>query len=225
MKIKLYPIFGFFISIATLIFSLLMAKNLHLYYFYIAIAILYLCFGYYKALLKAIPFSIVLIALFASLTYLVSSNNEATIYAINRAIACSLALLPGFLISSNDMVKNLESIKAPKAITLGMMITLNFFPLLKIEMNRIKEAMKTRGACFVFNPKIFYRAFLIPLIVRIVNISDTLTMSVETRGFTFDKTKTTIYNPIKIRVKDIIFILLFVSITVVGGVGLCQGWF
>ena len=66
--------------------------------------------------------------------------------------------------------------------------------------------MKTRGAGNVFNPKIFYRAFLVPLVMRLVNISDTLSLSVETRGFSLGGEPYTIYKREKIAAKDILFL-------------------
>lgn len=67
--------------------------------------------------------------------------------------------------------------------------------------------MKTRGAGSVFNPKILYRSFLVPLVMRLVNISDTLALSVETRGFALGKVCYTIYKKENIALSDIVFIL------------------
>lgn len=67
--------------------------------------------------------------------------------------------------------------------------------------------MKTRGAGSILNPKIFYRAFLIPLVTRIVDISDILALSIETRGFTLGKTMCTVYKKEYINVFDVLFIL------------------
>ena len=67
--------------------------------------------------------------------------------------------------------------------------------------------MKTRGAGSVLNPKILYRAFLVPLVMRLVNISDTLALSVETRGFALGKVRYTIYKREKIALSDIMFVL------------------
>lgn len=109
-----------------------------------------------------------------------------------------------------DLTRNLNQIKIPRKITLGMLICLNFVPILKIEVKNIKEAMKIRGVS-ILNPKIFYRAFLIPLTIRLVNISDTLALSVEARGFKMDG-KSSIYKPVKLKLKDIlIFSLIIIS--------------
>ena len=95
-----------------------------------------------------------------------------------------------------------------------MMITLSFFPLLRDEVRQVREAMKTRGAGSILSPKIFYRAFLIPLVTRLVNISDTLALSVETRGFTTGSAATyTVYRTVSVGARDIGFAVIFVLCT------------
>ena len=66
--------------------------------------------------------------------------------------------------------------------------------------------MKTRGAGSVLNPKIFYRAFLVPFVMRLVNISDTLSLSVETRGFSLEKVPYTVYKKEIVCLSDVLFI-------------------
>lgn len=74
--------------------------------------------------------------------------------------------------------------------------------LLRAEVRQTREAMRTRGAGGLLNPAILYRAFLIPLMVRLVNLSDTLALSVETRGFTTEATPYTVYRPVYLQAKD-----------------------
>ena len=71
--------------------------------------------------------------------------------------------------------------------------------------------MKTRGAGSVLNPKILYRAFLIPLVMRLVNISDTLALSVETRGFTLGGSLYSIYKKEFPAVSDVLFVIGLVA--------------
>ena len=71
----------------------------------------------------------------------------------------------------------------------------------------VREAMKTRGAGSILNPKILYRAFLVPLVMRLVNISDTLALSVETRGFALGKAPYSIYKRESVVLSDILFAL------------------
>ncbi len=137
-------------------------------------------------------------------------NLSAAISMLNRFGTVFLAIVPSTSIQAVAMTRNLSQIKVPRYITLGMLITMSFIPVLKVEIKRVREAMKTRGAGSLLNPKIFYRAFLIPLVTRIVDISDTLSLSVETRGFTSGKSKYTIYKKETINILDIMYLLGFV---------------
>ena len=87
-----------------------------------------------------------------------------------------------------------------------MLIVMSFTPVLKSEERRVREAMKTRGAGSVMNPKIMYRAFLIPMVTRIVDISDTLALSIETRGFVLDGSAYTVYKKEPICMSDAVYI-------------------
>ena len=51
-----------------------------------------------------------------------------------------------------DLVRALNQLTIPRRITLGMLITLTFFPLLRREVKIIGEAMRTRGANSYFCP-------------------------------------------------------------------------
>ena len=82
------------------------------------------------------------------------------------------------------------------------------WPLLRAEVRQTREAMRTRGAGGLLNPTILYRAFLIPLMVRLVNLSDTLALSVETRGFTTYPAPYTVYRPVYLQARDGAFAVL-----------------
>lgn len=101
-------------------------------------------------------------------------------------------------------------------MTLGMLITTGFVPVLSGEIHQVRSAMRTRGVTSILNPTAFYRAFLIPLLVRLVNISDTLALSVETRGFISDTGEYTVYHPIRIKPRDVCFAALFLAIFILG---------
>ena len=88
---------------------------------------------------------------------------------------------------------------------------MSFVPMLKGEIGRVREAMKTRGAGSVLNPKILYRAFLVPFVMRLVNISDTLALSVETRGFTLGGSLYSIYKKEYPALSDVLFVLGIVA--------------
>lgn len=213
-KKPIYPVLGLLVAILTLVVGLIFSGNENILYFYIGIYTLHLVFGNFRACLAVIPFTVLMASFFGMTTYIVAQDIGSTTEAVYRSFAVCLAVIPGLSIPTTEFIRNLRQLKLPKGVTLGMMITLNFVPLFRKEMVQIRDAMKTRGAVSVLNPKVVYRSFLIPLVIRIVNISETLSLSVETRGFTLEKSETTVYQPVQFKVRDLIFISLFIIIAV-----------
>ncbi len=213
-KTPLYPVLGFLSAVLTLAIGLIGVERPTILYFYIGIYILHMLFGNWRACLAIIPFVLLMGSFFGFVTYIVAHDVASTTHAIYRSFAVCLAVIPGLSIPTTYFVKNLRQLNIPKAVTLGMLITLNFIPLFRKEMGHIYDAMKTRGVVSVWNPKVLYRAFLIPLIIRIINISETLSLSVETRGFTLEKSTTTVYQPIAFGMRDGLFIAFFISIVI-----------
>lgn len=214
-KSKIHPIIGIILAIYIMIFSLVRSYDFNTLYFLLAIYALFIIFGMYKQALMVIPFSVITILIFAGLTYLINKNIESTYAMANRLLGLSIAIIPGMSISSVDLTRSLNQLRVPRSITLGMMICLSFIPLLNLEVKHIKEAMKTRGVTSIINPFVFYRAFLIPLTMRIVNISDTLALSVEARGFAMKNKNYTVYKRVKIKPRDVIIPIAIIALSVV----------
>lgn len=213
---KIYPLVSLLFSIFFLVFGLIMAKEEYTIYFLLACYLTLLIFGCERMCLKGLlPFGIVAF-LFSLLTYYIYGKDlTSAITMFNRFFALFLTCCMGSSVSSIRMTRCLSSLHFPKSIILGMMISFSFPLVLSSEVNRVYKAMKSRGAGNIFNPKVFYRAFLIPFIIRLVNISDVLSLSIETRGFTLNKSITTIYKKEMIVISDIIFSLIIISYMVV----------
>ena len=214
VKHPVYPLIGLLASVLIIIFGLITAKNVVCIWFLCGMWLVFLLFGYWRACLAVIPVAALMCAVLAGITFAISRDTAATYAAINRILAVCVAIIPGLALSPIMLVRNFSALKIPRMITLGMMITLTFFPLLSGEVQQVREAMKTRGAGSFFSPQIFYRAFLIPLVMRLVNISDTLALSVETRGFSDGAQDCTVYKTIKLRAVDI----LFLAVVLIGSV-------
>ena len=206
----IYPLVGLLASVLIIIFGLITAKSDICIWFLCGMWLTFLLFGYWRACLAVIPFAALLCAVLAGITFLISHDRAATCAAVNRILAVCVAVIPGLALSPILLVRNFSALKIPRMITLGLMITLTFFPLLGAEVRQVREAMKTRGAGSLFSPQIFYRAFLIPLVMRLVNISDTLALSVETRGFSDGAKDCTVYKTVKLRMADILFLAVVV---------------
>lgn len=218
VKNPIYPLIGLVSSVLIIVFGLVTAQNTECLIFLIGMWLLFLVFGYYRACLTVIPVALVLSLIFGGITYMVSKDIKSTVGAINRILALCVAVIPGLALSPVILVRNFSALKIPRMLTLGMMITLNFFPLIGGEVRQVREAMVTRGAGSVFSPKIIYRAFLIPIVMRLVNISDTLSLSVETRGFSNNPNDCSVYKTVTIKPRDIIFlffVLLGIALVVI----------
>lgn len=210
----IYPLIGLIGSVFIIVFGLLTAKNTDCIWFLSGMWILFLLYGYWRACLSVLPIAAVLCAVMSGITYAVSHDAAAAFAVVNRILAVCVAVIPSLGLSPVILVRNFSALKIPRTVTLGMMITLTFFPLLGGEVRQVREAMRTRGAVGLFDPRILYRAFLIPLIMRLVNISDTLSLSVETRGFTESGGNYTVYKNVTVRTADILFLLIAVAFAV-----------
>ena len=207
----IYPLFTLLSAIIVLVYGMVMSKEINTLYFFLGVTIIYLLFGYYKAVLVSLPIIAILLLIFSGLTYIYTKDNMMVVDATNRVLAIFVACIPSLSLSPFMFTKNLETLKLNRTLTLGMLITVSFFPLLGNEIKRVKNAMKTRGAGSIINPQIFYRAFFLPLIIRLINISDTLAMSVETRGFSMSNKGVTLYKKVVPHWYDFIYLLLIIS--------------
>ena len=167
----------------------------------------FMLFGCRKGCLRVLSVYIVVGGLFAVIAYFAyGKDGNAAMAMANRFASVFLAAALGMSVEPADMTRNLSTLKMPRGVTLGMLIATSFPPVLGAEIKRVREAMKTRGAGSVLNPKIFYRAFLVPFVMRLVNISDTLSLSVETRGFSLEKVPYTVYKKEIVCLSDVLFV-------------------
>jgi energy-coupling factor transport system permease protein len=214
-KSKLNPMIALVAAIGLIVFGLVMARTIECSYFLLAVYVWLFAFGCHMACIKTLPAFIIVGGIFGVIAYFAYGNDiSAAVAMVNRFAAIFLAGIIGCSVEAVAITRSLSELHTPRSITLGMLIATSFVPVLRLEIKRVREAMKTRGAGSVLNPKVFYRAFLVPLVMRLVGISDTLSLSVETRGFTLGKAKYTVYKREVVALSDIVFMLAIV----VGGV-------
>jgi energy-coupling factor transport system permease protein len=211
-KSKLNPLVALVAAIGIIVFGLVMARSVVCSYFLLAVYVWLYAFGCYRACIKTLPAFIIVGGVFGIIAYFAyGSDISAAVAMVNRFAAIFIAAIIGCSVEAVSITRSLSQLHTPRSITLGMLIATSFVPVLKLEIKRVREAMKTRGAGSVLNPKVFYRAFLVPLVMRLVGISDTLSLSVETRGFTLGKAKYTVYKREIVALSDIIFLLAIVA--------------
>ena len=207
-KTKLYPLIAIAASLFVIIFGLVAARNENLCWYLLGVLVWLCIFGCFKGVLKMLPAFVVFGGAFAGIAYASAGGDvEAAISMLNRFGALFLGVALSMSVEAVRMTRALSQVRTPRALTLGMLIAMSFAPMLKGEIGRVREAMKTRGAGSVLDPKIFYRAFLVPFVMRLVNISDTLALSVETRGFTLGGGLYSIYKKEYPALSDVLFVI------------------
>ena len=211
-KTKQYPLIAIVAALFVIVFGLVVARDENLCWYLLGVLVWLCLFGCWKGVLKMLPAFIVFGGAFAGIAYASAGGDvQAAISMLNRFGALFLGVAISMSVSAVRMTRSLSQVHTPRAITLGMLISMSFVPMLKGEIGRVREAMKTRGAGSVLNPKILYRAFLVPFVMRLVNISDTLALSVETRGFTLGGSLYSIYKKEYPALSDVLFILGIVA--------------
>lgn len=211
-KKKIYPVFVFLSSLFLMIFGICMARSRRCCYFLAGCWIWLFLFGCRKGCVRILPPLAIIGGVFGMGAYFAYGHDvNAWMATVNRFGAVFLAAALGMSVEPADMTRNLSALNVPRSMTLGMLIATSFPPVLSAEIGRVREAMKTRGAGHVLNPKILYRAFLVPLVMRIVTISDTLSLSVETRGFSLEKKTYTVYKKEIVTISDVLFLVGLVA--------------
>jgi energy-coupling factor transporter transmembrane protein EcfT len=211
----LYPLLCLAFSTIVLVGGLLVSREIALAYVLAALLLIYPCFGYGMVMLRCLVPGLIIALVIGTLTFFISGSDVKALQMAGRILLLMLCTVPVISLPPVYLTRSLTQIGCPRALLLGMLVTVRFVPLLLGEMQRIREAMKTRGVRLTLNPSYAYRAFLIPLIMRLVGISELLSLSVETRGFDLASTEATVYRPVVFTVRDGMFAALIVALVVV----------
>ncbi len=213
-KDRIYPLFALISGTLLFLVGLFFVKTTWFHLYLLSIFLLLIAFGYLTALLKVMCL-IVPVSIFVTLLAMLGTNYDNAIQNGLRAFLLGLCSVITLSIEPVDLVRNLNQFKVPRVLTLGLLITLRFISVMAEEMKRIRIAMQTRGVnSNLLNPKVLYRAFLIPLIMRVISISDILAVSLDTRCFNMDG-ENSIYKRLNVDIKSIIFLSISIIIILV----------
>ena len=194
IKLTLLPIVGFtifFISDTILLFILIVFA--FFLYVYSSMWKRALCFILFFVLLYCIELGL-------------SKFSEASIvFAIYMFIYFAsrmtlIAMFGGYITkttSVSEMLEALNRMKVPRSIGIPFSVLLRFVPTIKIELKALKENMKIRGIVtsrfFPFLHPIKYIEYtLVPLLMRMIKISDELSASALIRGLDSDENRVTL---------------------------------
>ncbi len=220
-KDRIYPLFALITSTLFFIIGLFLVKEKWFPFYLLGIIILLAFFGFHRVILKVLKI-VIPISIIITLLALIGTTPTNAIQNGLRTLLLGISSIISLSIEPVDLVRNLNQLKFPRLLSLGILITLRFLGVINEEMKRIRVAMKTRGASDnIFNPQVFYRAFLIPLFMRIISISDMLSVSLDTRGFKTEGNHT-VYKELRINLKSIVFFvfsIIMIALSVILKIG------
>ncbi len=205
----LYPLLGMASALLVVIAGLLSIQQTGYPVWLLLFCLIYCAFGFSSATAKCLLIFIPVSLIFGGFSFLFNRDLTIMLQMTLRVLTIGIASVPVVTLPPVNLTRCLNQLHCPRMITLGMLVAIRFIPVLTGEIRQIREAMKTRGASTSWwNPGCFYRAFLIPLMVRVISISETLSLSLEVRAFDLEDNGATVYRSVHFNRRDFIYLLL-----------------
>ena len=194
IKLTLLPVIGFvgfFISDTILLFIILLFSFL-----------LYIYSGICKKAFSFLCFFSLLLGLEYTMTKISDYNFVFAIYMLIFFLSrmTLVAMFGAYIIKTtriSEMIEALHRMKVPRSIGIPFSVLLRFAPTMRYEMKALKENMRIRGVIkskfFVLLHPIKYVTYtLIPLLMRMLKVSDELSASALIRGLDSEGKRVTI---------------------------------
>lgn len=220
----IYPLIGIICNVSILSIGLFFVKETWFFIYLLSILLIQLIFGYGKTLLRALPVFATFILVSAILTW-AFSGEKRVMEVSGRFLLFGIASLTSLGMNPIDLVRNMNQCKLPRALSAGFLVSLRFTTFLAGELKLIFKAMKTRNIFPLRQPRVWYRAILFPFIIRLMSISDNLSISLETRAFDIHDQNYSIYKPLYLRGRDMIYLVLVFVVIILGVIKKVGGFY
>ena len=110
--------------------------------------------------------------------------------------------------SSSHLLAAFRKIGVGGSVGIGITIFFRFIPEISIRMKEIRNGMKIRGfKVSILKPVKSFELYFIPLMYKCIDISDTLTCSIISKGIESDGKKTSIHE-VKFTILDVLLLLI-----------------
>lgn len=218
IKLTLLPIIGFvsfFISDTILLFVILSFS--FLLYIYSRIYKKAFYFLAFFSLLLGLEYGMVKISdydLVFALYMMIFFLSRMTLIAMFGAYITRTTKI-------SEMIEALNRMKVPRSISIPFSVLLRFVPTMGYELKALRENMRIRGVIknkfFLLRNPIKYAAYtLVPLLMRMIKVSDELSASALIRGLDSGDNRVTIVE-LRFKVMDLIAMIIgiFAIISVV----------
>lgn len=173
---------------------------------------------------RSLPIYLLILLLYFLSDYLASETRNIIFVSmafISYFIVCFLpALLAGEVLArtpTGQLMAALAYWRVPKTVIIAFAVSLRFIPIAGMEIRAIHEVMVQRDVAFFsrtgwMHPWHAFEYVLVPLMTRLLKISDELTASALTRGVEAPQRRTSLH-VIKFHITDylILFLLLVLA--------------
>ena len=167
-----------------------------------------------KMLLLLAPLALLIVGI----NWLITPSLDGAVIAGLRIGFFGMSMvLFAFTTTPAELVRSLESARCPRMLALGILIAVRFAPVFLDEARRIAASARLRGGAFRRDLFFLYRATVVPLIYRLFTVSDTLTLSLHTRGFRPVGPRTQ-YRSVRFTLPDAAFLGAFLAVSALAAV-------
>jgi len=215
-KNPVHPIAAFFCSMLVLTVGMVCSRTPYIFAYIAVLAAVFLAYGFAMAVALLTLGMGVFGVVAGGISALINGTLDMFWITPARCLLIGVCVVPLLSVPPAQLTRALNQLRFPRMLTLGMLITIRFVPIVFGEIWQIRDAMRSRGidtrwwSIRAWAPKQVYRAFLVPMVMRVVGISDTLSLSVETRGFDAKDHNATVYKPVAFKARDAVFIAVSV---------------
>ena len=218
IKLTLLPVIGFisfFISDTILLFVILLFSFL-----------LYIYSGIYKKAFSFLVFFSLLLGLEYGMAKISDYNFVFSLYMMIFFLSrmTLIAMFGAYITRTtkiSEMIEALNRMKIPRSISIPFSVLLRFAPTMRHEVKALKENMRIRGVVtsrffILLHPIKYVEYTLVPLLMRMIKVSDELSASALIRGLDSEERRVTIVE-LKFKLMDLIAIVigLFAIVSVV----------
>lgn len=215
----IHPLLGIASSLFILVGGLLFVRRECFPALLLALVLLYAAFGLAAITLRFLFIFIPVSTAFALVSFAFSRDTSIALQMGSRVLWVGLCAIPLMSLPLINLIRSLNQLRVPRYLSLGMLISVRFVPVLVQEVQQVRQAMRSRGASSsLLRPRVFYRAFFMPLLMRLLSISDTLSLSLETRAFDLKAEGSTLYRRIVFSRRDAIYLFLVLGLLLAMGV-------
>ncbi len=154
-----------------------------------------------------------LLLFFAPLALLIGAINNITLggplsgttSAVRILFIPLVIVMFAFTTTPSEFIRSLETVRFPRKATLGLLVSIRFIPYLLEDMGKVLGAARMKSRRGI---RFYYRAMFVPLVHRLLIITDTIVLALHVRAFSLTE-KRTLLRPFPFRARDGLFIACF----------------